>query len=846
MPQPAQWPFKNSAGVRANGWLYTRSMALLPLPTRLLRRLQGDWAGVVAPVEVGANLPGLTAWAGTQGRAVWRTPPPPGETAWLWFPAARQNLQTLPCAPEDVLVLSGADLCYTLEDWILALPDQTKTEHAATFENSGGWPPALELARQRPGDREAYRQAPASVLLAPFLPPEELRQAARVLAVSPLVTPAVAAALDVAPAAWQALVEGGWLWPADSGWAFPPLLRRWLAPDPDPRLARQAAQILHDTDQTAGALQVLADAALWADHLSLLIQTARAGQGEAALRAQLRRLPERWRTESGALYLAGLLARVAGDLERAETLYTRALDGRPGRAAALVLNARGVGRAMRGEVDGALDDFTQAAQTGGLTAGEASQNRATLLVQLGRHAEAEHSLNTAVAAFREAGDLPREAHSLKTLGSLHFGRGQLREALVPYRKALQLFLPESVQEAALSHLNLAESYIYLGEFDQAQHHLQAAAALNERQLSSLTAGWLHRVQAILALQVGEPAQALTALDRVQTDDRSLQAETALLRMRAHRELGQLEQALATLHLASPLGLRAELEAALLGEAEIAPVIEAARQEEARLELVTALLYRATPDDLQEALELIRQHGYLALLGSRAAAPLASLAQDPPTRALFPLRIQTLGPLRFTHAGRQVHLGDFPTRKSAALLVALALAEYPQSREVLAERFWPGAKNPLASLQTAVYHLRSTFGVPLVGSERGLVSLVFPVQSDLADLRRALQSQDLAGLATLLRPMTAPLTILSDLPAELTEERAQAERVLHDALRLHAQAQPAAEAHRRDALRALIVTDPLDTDSREDLIRWHELHGQTDLAEQERRHLADALRALGVE
>ncbi|GGL70114.1 hypothetical protein GCM10010840_05140 [Deinococcus aerolatus] len=821
-------------------------MSPLPLPVQLLLRLQGDWAGVVAPVEVGANLPGLTGWAAAQGWTIWRTPPPPEQTAWLWLPATRQDLQTLPDPADNVLVLCGEDLCYTAEDWALALPDQTAAEQAATFAGSGGWPLALALARSRPGDPQAYRHARASMLLGPVSPPENLGQAARRLAVSPLVTPGVAAALDVAPAAWQALAEGGWLWPAVGGWAFPPLLRRWLAPDPDPGLARLAAQALHDADQTAAALEALADAALWTDHLSLLLQSARAVQGEAALRAQLQRLPERWRTAPEARYLAGLLARVTGDLERAGTLYSRALDDLTGAGTALVLNARGVVRAMQGHVDGALDDFTLAARSDGPTAGEASQNRATLLVQLGRHAEAEDSLNDAVAAFRAAGDLPREAHSLKTLGSLYFGRGQLREALVPYRKALHLFLPELVQEAALSHLNLAESHIYLGEFDQAQHHLQAAAALNERQLSSLTAGWMHRVQAILALQVGEAAQALTALDRVQTEDRSLQAETALLRVRAHRELGQPEQALDILHHASPLGLRAELEGALLGEISIDAIIEAARQEEARLELVTALLHRASPDDLHEALELIRQHGYLALLGSRAAAPLASLAQDPPTRALFPLRIQTLGPLRFTHAGRQVQLGDFPTRKSAALLVALALAEHPQSREVLADRFWPGAKNPLASLQTAVYHLRSTFGVPLVGSERGAMSLLFPVQSDLADLRRALQSQDLAGLAALLRPMTAPLTVLSDLPAELTEERAWAEHLLHDALRLHAQAQPAADIHRRDALRALIATDPLDTDSREDLIRWHELHGEADQAEQERRHLADVLRALGVD
>jgi hypothetical protein len=163
-----------------------------PLPARLLERLQGGplhgrWAGVVAPLEVGANPSGLRAWAEAQGWAVWRTPPPPGQTGWLWLPAARQEVQGLPHDPGEVLVLSGADLCYTPEDWSAALPDQTETERAATFELSGGWPGALELARQRPGDREAYRQPQASVLLAAFLPPAELRQAARMLAVSPLV-----------------------------------------------------------------------------------------------------------------------------------------------------------------------------------------------------------------------------------------------------------------------------------------------------------------------------------------------------------------------------------------------------------------------------------------------------------------------------------------------------------------------------------------------------------------------------------------------------------------------------------------------------------------------------------
>lgn len=816
---------------------------MAPLPQRLLSRLDRA-SGVVAPVDVGANQPALRAWAAERGWSVQRTPPVPGQRDWLWCPERRGELGQLPADQTGALILSGADLLLAEADWAAALPDLGPARQAATLTYSGGWPAALPLAARLPDDPAPHLHPLATALLWPLLPPEPLLASAARLAVSTLITPATAARLNVPRADLDALHGGGWLWPDPHGWTFPEPLRRFLAPHPDPHDARQAAQALADTHPDA-ALDTLAHAALWEGHLTLLARVARAGQGEASLRAALRRLPEPWRAAPPALYLAGLLARAAHDPPHAETLYTRALSGpldAPLRAT--VHNARGVVRALQGDTDAALRDFGRAAQGQGVTAGEAGYNRATLLVQLGRHAEAERGLQGAVAAFREAGDLTREAQSLETLGALHFGRGLLREALGPYRRALLLFTPDHPHDAALTHLNLAECHVYLGELTQVAHHLDGAARLHEQHPSAQTFGWLRRVQAVMALQTGDPAQALALLGHIQHGDRSLQAEAALLRARAHRELGQPDAAQAALRDASPLGLRTELEGALLS-GDLDPVITAARHEEARLELVTALLSRAHPDDLTEALDLIRTHGYLSLLGSRAAAPLASLAQDPATRALFPLRIQTLGPLRFTHAGRQVQLGDFPTRKSAALLVALALSDHPQSRETLADRFWPGAKNPLASLQTAVYHLRATFGVPVVGTERGLLHLLFPVISDLAELRRALRSQDLTGLAELLRPLTAPLSVLPDLPAELGEERAQAERLLHDALRVHASAQPDTDVRRRDALRILIAADPLDTDSREDLIRWHELHGEHDLAESERAHLRETRAALGL-
>lgn len=819
----------------------------------MLTRLQNAFPGVVAPVGVGLNVQALRDWAADRGWTLSEEPPPAGQTQWIWCPARRSDLTRLAAAHADALVLSDDDLLLGAADWAAALPGQTRGQALATQQATGGWPAALPLAMALPGDAHLHLHPMAATLLGPLLPPVPLLRAARLLAGPALVTPAVAQALGVTRADLQALHDGGWLWHGPQGWVFPQTMRRLLCPHPDAETARLAARALADDGNSSAALQTLAAGAAWSDYLDLLAASARAAHGEAALRAALGPLPERWRGEPPALYVAGLLARAAGDLPAATGLYTRALNaGLPAAAAAQAHNARGVVHAMVGEVSAAMADFGHAALAGGLTAGEACRNRATLLVQLGRHDEAQTSLQAAVAAFREAGDLLREARSLETLGSLQFGRGLLREALVPYRKALELLLPQHPNDGAMILLNLAECQLWLGEADAAQAPLREAAQLNSIVGSALLGGWLARVQALGHLQAGEAALALALLDRVQADeDQALKAEAALLRTRALRELGRRDAALDAWRDARSLGLRADLEAALLNQTSLDGVIDGARREQARLELAVALLQRAGSDDLTEALQLIRTHGYLALLDSPAAAPLAALADDAGTRALFPLRLQTLGPLRVTHAGRALQLVDFPARKSAALLVALALARQPQPRELLAERFWPEAKNPLASLQTAVYHLRASFGVPVVGSERGLLTLLFPVQTDIAALEAAIRGSGSAGgpdpkvLAALLRRVTLPARFLPDLPAELEDERAHAERVLLDVLRAHADAQPAGDVRRRDALRVLLATDPLDTDSRQALVRWHERRGENELAAQEQRVLNDALNALGL-
>ncbi|MFC4425061.1 transcriptional regulator [Deinococcus navajonensis] len=818
------------------------------LPAPLLRMMDETPLGVVAPVEVGAGQEDLRAWAAARGWSVLTSPPGPGARGWLWCPARRSALRQLGAEHQQALFVRPQDLVAGAEQWE-ALPGAPEAWREEVRQTFGAWPAARAVlgrvaasAGTLPAVPELPRDPQVQVLLAPFWPPPTLAAPAARLATAVLVTPAVAAALEVPSEALDELADGGWLWPAPGGWFFPELLRRGLCPVAAPGLAQAAAQALLDAGHEEAALSTLAGAEAWEAHLTLLAQGARAGHGEANLRARLARVPPTWRQAPPALYLAGLLARSSGDLAEADALYTRALEGLHPALLPTVHNARGVVRAMRGQTEAALADFEVATGGQGVTAGEANQNRALLLIQTGRHAEAERSLGRAAAAFRAAGDTPREVRSLETLGGLQFGRGLLREALVPYAKALDL-QAGSPHDAAMTHLNLSEVQAALGEFAGAEGHIDEALALIGEGDAGDAAGWAQRAQAVLALHRGQPGEALRWLGKILTQDRTLRAEAALLRARAHRELGEGTQAAEALSGARQLGLRADLEAALQGQGDLDAVVTAAREEEARLELATALLHRGAADDLTEALHLIRTHDYLPLLASRAAGRLVEVARDPETRALFPLRVQALGPLRVQHAGRSLNLADFPTRKSAALLVALALAERPQNRETLAERFWPGAKNPLASLQTALYHLRSTFGTALVSTERGQLSLLFPVHSDLLELREALRGTNPARLAELLRPLTAPLSAFPDLPTELPEEREQAERLLHDALRTHAAAQPEGDVRRRDALRALITADPLDLDSRQDLIRWHEGHGEQDAADQERRHLEQARRTL---
>lgn len=821
------------------------------LPSALRVRLRSAPRVVVAPVGVGCGGDALRAWANEHGYAVTRDVEGLRAGRVLWLPSKRAALRDLPALASlpEVLVVDEALARWDEAGWSAALDAAPPAWRRSSYRQADGWPAALPLAARLAPEApaELHRHPLTTAFLAPLLPPEPLRAALQRASQAPLLAPVLYGALGLAPQDVDALHDGGWLVNAPGGFQVPRLLRRHLAPLPGTAQAEHLARLLREIGQDAAALSALAEGGAWNAYLALLARSAKASLGEDALRDGLRGVPEAWRDTPAYRYLAGLLARIRGELPQAHALYERALEGAPSDLAPIVHNARGVILALQHRTEDALRSFEAATAGAGVTAGEAWHNRAGLLAQLGRHAEAEASLREAVAAFRAAGDETREARSLELLGMLYTGRGLLREAERTYTEALTL-LERGAQADAFAHLNLAEVHSLLGHAEHAERQLSAArASLPDARAQS----WLVRGAALLDVQRGQPDLAERALhDLLATDppDRQLRAEAHLLLARIARERGDAERAREHARLAAPLGLRAEVEEALLSGEGLDGVIERARAEEARLELAAALLARASAADLREALDLVRTHGYVGLLEGEGALKLAALAEEhAEVRALFPLQFTLLGPLRVRFVGKTLSLTDFPTRKSAALLLSLAFTRRAQSREELAERFWPDAKNPLGSLQTAVYHLRGTLGAAVVRSERGLLSFVFPARSDTEQLDTLLRGlPDVPGqdtLDALRRAVRGVGAYLPEFPDEFEDERATAEALLRRAHRVLARFSAPGSDVRRDALRALLADDPYDFDTRVQLIEVHTLRGEGEAAEHERRRLADLKREL---
>lgn len=878
-------------------------MELLPAPLSV--RLARAPRLVVAPVGIGYGQEALVAWADRHGRRVLRGAAAlPDAPALLWC-RRRRELAALPpdWLPEHALFLTEADLQLDLASWRAALTAPPEAPHdardsgdasvgeppggafvQASFDAGGGWPLAARLARAV-GDTELplERHPLVTAFLQRLLPEGDVLLALQRVAAAPLLLPDLHPLLEVDPEATDDLLDRGFLVPRGRGAALPELLRRFLAPPPDATLARALAARYTERRLLPEALEALAAAEAWDDYLDALAAGFDPGPaaGELRLRRHLQRVPPGAHQHPAYPYLVGVLERFRGELAVAQTHYTRARQltapappadseagasppgasgsdppdapaGAPGAAdagraelRARIDNARGVVFALQGHLDEALGAFEAAVELahGARLRGEARHNRAGVLVQQRRFAEAETDLGQAVVLFREGGDYVREARSLQLLALSYHQRGLLKEAQRGYEGALEL-LEVLGQPTALVRNNLAEVLLLRGRPAEAGAQLDLAGGeANSAVGSSRVRGYLQVNRAFWHLSQGEAEAAAPLLEgvvRSEGRESYLAAEAELLRARMLRRAGRAEEARAHARAARPLGVRAALEEALCGDDGTAldGAIQRARTEEARFELASGLLQRGAADDLREALTLIQAHDFGLLLNDPVFAPrLASLALEEDARLeLFPLQLRLFGPLTLRFLGRTLTLAAFPTRKSAALLAQLASRPHPQPRESLAERFWGDARNPLHSLQTALYHLNRTLGVPVVASRRGRLELQFPVLLDVARFEREAQAVDAA-------PEVPPIELwkllddadgepFADLPEWFEDERRHLEGLKARLLRRLVALEAARPPQAARALERLLAFEPYDLAARRQLIDVYRQLGEAEKARRE--------------
>jgi tetratricopeptide (TPR) repeat protein len=828
------------------------------LPPKLRDALKRAPRVVVAPVAVGFGQEALSAWAEGSGRSVRRDPASLGEGPALLLCSRRSSLTEISreVALDDMLVIEEADALFDRAAWLAALDKASRAFAESSFEQCEGWLLGLDLAR-RIGDADIplHRHPLAAVALERLLPEGPLREALERSATAPLLVPELHRRLRIAAAEVDELLDAGFLRPVKGGLALPRLLRLYLRPHVEQETDLGVARVLASRRHLDEALSVLAEAELWKPFLELLAEEFEpaASEGEARLRWWLRALPRAAHSHPEYHYLVGSLERLMGDLDRAQGRYRSARKLAAGELLARIDNACGIAFALSGKLEDARRAFGAAARgagggPGGLRLeGEARHNRAGVFIQQGRFAEAEEDLRHAVANFRQAGDYVREARSLQLLALSSHRRGLLDEARKGYAEALEL-LGTLGQPTALLRTNLAEVLLLMGEASEAKAQLDQAAT--EARHDARARGYVEANEALWSLTQGQAeaaARQLRALLRGEGLEAHLRAEVELLLARALRLLGDSEQGLAHAQSAAPVGVAAALEQALCrgGElgGELDEVIERAREEEARFELATALLNREGPGDVEEALALIRAHGYRILLDSPRHAPaLAALAEnDPATVELFPLRMSAFGGFRLRFLGNTLTLAEFPTRKSAALLLRLALASRALPREALAEEFWGDTGNPVHSLQTALYHLNRTLKAQVVGGRKGTVELIYPVELDLHELERVAAEAEEGTWSASPESVRRALALaegeaLGEFPEWFDEERRRAEAVRARLWRRLAELEAAQPQRAAEALETLLRLEPYDAEAHRSLIGIYAQLGETDLARRQEERL----------
>ena len=131
--------------------------------------------------------------------------------------------------------------------------------------------------------------------------------------------------------------------------------------------------------------------------------------------------------------------------------------------------------ALSGSVPGAvdvlsagIDQLVDAGPEGSVIEAELRQFRGRLRSMVGAHAEASQDLELATETLERAGDLPRLATALRTLGGVMTDSGRIEEGLAVLRRALDMARQVGhAEEIGAASLNLGWAYSDQRRFDEA-------------------------------------------------------------------------------------------------------------------------------------------------------------------------------------------------------------------------------------------------------------------------------------------------------------------------------------------------------------------------------------------
>jgi len=793
---------------------------------------------VVAPVGVGFGQQALALWAQRNHRLVLRASSDIGQEACLLIPHRRRELESIRLDdPAEALFLHETDLTYTKGEWLAALG----TAREESYHLSQGWPEGLRIAAQLSQRQDAIpllHHPLTQAHLGRLIPKDVDRDALSRLASSPVLIPELYDLLQLTPDLVAELYDRGLLYAADQGYRLPALLRRALQRPLRAEQALELARLLASKQLHDPALEILREHGLWEAYLELIVESWVPRSGVQTLRAWLSRVPPRHRSLESYEYLTALLRRSSGDIEGA----IQQLEGLSRRAPPWLrlwlTNALGVAYGMRGDYPKAVERFEAGlaqAQTS-LIQGHLLQNLGSALLHLQRYREGAGFLAKAVHTYRGVGG--EEAQGIENLIYAKVFEGYPLDALAE--------IESSGASSPMVHNNTGRAYIMLGELEKAKQALARAKRAAEELGVPRSSAYAEVILAQVALLEGQFDLARSLADWVldTQQEANLRGEAHLVRSQLEFRRGRPWAAQEELAHAANIAFGYKTEAVRQGLIPLEPTLEEAREAGAMFDVAQLLMLKGDLDSLREALGLCQHNGYGLLLQhpfySHHWLPL--IEADPSCRRAFPLRIQTFGGFRVSFLGKTLSLADFPTRKTAALLLALALHER-QNREGLAERFWGELNHPLDSLQTAVSKLRSLLFPQLISSSKSQLSLNFPVVLDYLEFvkraRELLEAPE-AGLEDFIQRYGEPwLPELADL---FPLERLEVEHYQHALWTILAE-QQAHPSLAVVAYRYALAHDPYSERAWQGLIAAYEQLDEPRLAAEAHRGMTQALSEL---